>query len=110
MPDCELTDYSSPVSSVHGFSRQEYWSGFPCLPPGDHPNPRIEPATLMSPALAGRVFTIEATWEAQLYLLEISKSSIVFAFVSCLDFGLIYSSSEIIAVILYYTGTLPVWW
>ena len=26
-----------------GFSRQEYWSGLPCLPPGDHPNPGIEP-------------------------------------------------------------------
>ena len=31
-----------------GFSRQEYWSGLPYLPPGDLPNPRIEP---MSPAL-----------------------------------------------------------
>ena len=26
-----------------GFSRQEYWSGFPCPPPGDLPNPGIEP-------------------------------------------------------------------
>ena len=26
-----------------GFSRQEYWSGLPCLPPGDLPNPGIEP-------------------------------------------------------------------
>ena len=26
-----------------GFSRQEYWSGLPCLPPGDLPNPEIEP-------------------------------------------------------------------
>ena len=26
-----------------GFSRQEYWSGRPCPPPGDLPNPRIEP-------------------------------------------------------------------
>ena len=31
-----------------GFSRQEYWSGFPCPPPGDLPNPGIEPR---SPAL-----------------------------------------------------------
>ena len=31
-----------------GFSRQEYWSGLPCPPPGDLPNPGIEPA---SPAL-----------------------------------------------------------
>ena len=36
-----------------GFSRQEYWSGLTCPPPGDLPNSRIEPASLMSPALAG---------------------------------------------------------
>ena len=42
-------DCSPPGSSVHGdFSRQEYWSGLPCLPPGDFPNPGIEPR---SPAL-----------------------------------------------------------
>ena len=26
-----------------GLSRQEYWSGLPCFPPGDHPNPGIKP-------------------------------------------------------------------
>ena len=26
-----------------GFSRQEYWSGLPCLPPGDLPNPGMKP-------------------------------------------------------------------
>ena len=31
-----------------GFSRQEYWSGLPCPPPGDLPNAGIEPR---SPAL-----------------------------------------------------------
>ena len=25
-----------------GFSRQEYWSGLPCPPPGDLPNPEIK--------------------------------------------------------------------
>ena len=28
------------------FSRQEYWSGSPCPPPGDCPNPGIEPGSL----------------------------------------------------------------
>ena len=46
-----------------GFSRQEYWSGFLCPPPGDLPNPGTEPASLTSPALAGRFFTTSATWE-----------------------------------------------
>ena len=39
-----------------GFSRQKYWSGLPCPLPGDLPDPRIEPASLMSPALAGWFF------------------------------------------------------
>ena len=29
-----------------GFSRQEYWSGLPSSPPGDLPNPGIEPRSL----------------------------------------------------------------
>ena len=34
-----------------GFCRQEYWSGLPCLPPGDLLNSGIKPVSLMSPAL-----------------------------------------------------------
>jgi len=40
-----------------GFSRQEYWSGLPFPPPGDHPDPGTKPTFLMSLALAGRFFT-----------------------------------------------------
>ena len=29
-----------------GFFRQDYWSGLPCRPPGDLPNPGIEPRSL----------------------------------------------------------------
>ena len=47
-----------------GLSRQEHWGGLLCPPPGDLPNPGIEPASLKSLALAGRFFTISATWEA----------------------------------------------
>ena len=39
------------------FSRQEYWGGLPCPPPGDLPNPGIKPASVMSPALEGGYFT-----------------------------------------------------
>ena len=39
------------------FFRQEYWSRLPFPTPGDLSNPGIEPASLVSPALAGRVFT-----------------------------------------------------
>ena len=34
-----------------GFSRQEYWSGLPCPPPGDLPTPVNEPPSPMTPAL-----------------------------------------------------------
>ena len=47
-----------------GFSRQEYWSGLPCPPPGDLPDPGIEHASLMSPAFSGGFFTTSTTWEA----------------------------------------------
>ena len=47
-----------------GFCRQEYWNGLPCPPPGDRPDPRIEPMSLMSPALVGGFFTTTSTWEA----------------------------------------------
>ena len=39
-----------------GFSRQEYWSELPFPPPGDFPDPRIEPE---SPALVDEFFTTE---------------------------------------------------
>ena len=39
------------------FSRQEYWGGLPCPPPGNFPNPGIEAASLASPTLADRFFT-----------------------------------------------------
>ena len=38
-----------------GFSRQECWSGLPFLPPGDLPDSGIEPESLGSPLLAGRL-------------------------------------------------------
>ena len=42
-----------------GFSSQEYWSGLLFPPPGDLPDPGLEPVSLVSPALAGRFFTTE---------------------------------------------------
>ena len=45
-------------------SRQEHWSGVPFSTPGDLPDPGIKPASLVSPALAGGLFTSSTTWEA----------------------------------------------
>ena len=53
--------HQAPLSM--GFSRQENWSGLPCPPPGDLPDPGIELMSLF-PALAGGFFTTSITWEA----------------------------------------------
>ena len=43
--------------SPQGFSRQEYWNGLPCPPPGGLPHPGIEPMSLMHPTRAGEFYT-----------------------------------------------------
>ena len=48
-------DRQAPMST--GFSRQEYWGGLSFPPPGDLPNPG------MDPALAGRFSTTEPPGE-----------------------------------------------
>ena len=58
--------HQAPLSM--GFSRQEYWSGLPFLPPGHLPHPGMEPLPLISLALAGRFFTSSTTWEAEVTL------------------------------------------
>ena len=50
-------DHKAPLSMR--VPRHEYWRGLPFPSPGDLPNPGIERASLVSPALAGGFFTIE---------------------------------------------------
>ena len=51
---CDPMDCSLPGSSLGTFfSRQKYWSGLPCPPPGDLPDPGFKLASLLSSALAG---------------------------------------------------------
>ena len=59
---CDPVDCSSPGSSVHGFSKQEYWSGLPCPPLGDLPNPGFEPLTHVS-CIDRQVLYQWVTWE-----------------------------------------------
>ena len=58
--------YQAPQSM--GFSRQEYWSGLPCPPPSDTPDPGVKPESLAFPALAGGCFITSATWGALIRL------------------------------------------
>ena len=45
---------------------QEYWSGLPCLPPGDLPDSGIKSASLAS-VLAGSFFNMTPPWKAPLW-------------------------------------------
>ena len=56
--------FQAPLST--GFSRQEYWNGLPFPPPGNPPNPRIEPESSMASVLAGRFFTTLPSGKPQL--------------------------------------------
>ena len=59
----QVWQFATPWTVAHqaplsmGFSRQEYWRGLPCPPPGHLPDPGIEPEPLASPTLADRLFT-----------------------------------------------------
>ena len=61
-----IVDYQVPLSMA--FSRKEYWSGLPCPPRSDLPNPGIEPWFLKSPVLVCRFFTTSAIWEVHVAL------------------------------------------
>ena len=58
--------HQAPLSME--FSRKEYWSRLPFLPPGDLPNPGIKPASLASPTLACRIFTKLYIWYYPVFL------------------------------------------
>ena len=59
VPLCNLWTVAHQAPLSMRFSRHEYWSGLPFPPPGDLPNPGIEPMCPVSPALAGGFFTTE---------------------------------------------------
>ena len=65
--------HQTPLSM--GFSRQEYLTGLPCPPPGDLPDPGIEPVSLASPAVAGGFFITSTTCEATLKFILYSNDS-----------------------------------
>ena len=60
-------------SSVHGMLQTRILKGLLCPSTGDLPDPGIESASIMSSALAGRFFTLSATWEAQFWLIHFTS-------------------------------------
>ena len=67
--------HQAPLSV--GFSRQEYWSGWPCPPPGDLPNLGTEPMSLASPALAGGFFTTATPGKPPTYGIAALKLTLI---------------------------------
>ena len=67
-----VSDFASPWTVAHQaplsmeFSRQEYWSELPFSPPGDLPDPGIEPTSPASPELTGRFFTTVSSGKSHL--------------------------------------------
>ena len=57
------TALQAPLSV--GFPKEEYWRGLPFPPPGDLPDPGIEPVSLPVCCLGRWVFSTSATWEAR---------------------------------------------
>ena len=62
-----------------GFTRQEYWNGLLCTPPGDLPDPGIEPESLTSPALADGFFTT-STWKTHSFIIQLQNIWLVLFF------------------------------
>ena len=60
--------HQAPLSM--GFARQEYWSGLPCPPPRDLPEPGIKNVATSPGLQVGGFFTTSATWEAPFYLIS----------------------------------------
>ena len=69
---CVLQEGRPPRTIAHqsplpiGFSRQGYWTGLPCPPPGGFLEPEIEPASLTPPCTVGMFFTA-STFYKQLF-------------------------------------------
>ena len=62
---CNPMDCNPPAPLSMEFSRESYWSVLPVPPPGNLPNPGIEPAFPAAPALAGRFFATKSPGKPQ---------------------------------------------
>ena len=79
---CAHMLFATPWTVAHQasleFSRQEYWSGLPFLPPGDPPDLGIRHKFPASPALAGGFFTTEPPGKP--LPINQTKSKVTFSF------------------------------
>jgi len=78
---CDTMDLAHQAPLFMTSSRQKQWCGLPFPTPGDLPFPRIKPATLASPVLGGRFFTIvpPGLWKINVYCLSPGLRCLVIA-------------------------------
>ena len=108
---CNPRDYSPPG----GFSRQEYWSGLPCCPPGDLPNPGMKPR---SPALQVDSLPSESPGSPKILdipsLLQGNFPTRNWAGVSCIAGGFLTSWATLkpcllfLLIGIFYRGEFPI--
>ena len=75
-----------------GFSRQKYWRGLPCPPPGDLRNPGIKLLSLISSVLASGFFITRPSGKPfkrlwQYYYCSQGKHNVFFSFINILCFS-----------------------
>ena len=99
-----------------GFSRQEYWSGLPCPPPGDLWKPETELASLMSLVLAGRFFTTSTIWKPHILsgilnlAVRVPVSVLLLIFIiHCWEYLSIYMTQLILSLSLKTLWSSPSW-
>ena len=68
--------HQAPLSML--FSRQKYWNGLPCLPPGYLPISGIKPASPVSPVLQADSLPLSHQGSLLIYEYKISNASINF--------------------------------
>ena len=87
-----------------GFSRLEYESGLPFPPPGDLPNPGLEPA---SPALAGGFFTTVPLGKSSQVLVDMNLGDTVQSVTVCNQVSL--ETGRLQPPLPRSTGSIPQW-
>ena len=84
--------HQAPLSM--GFSRQEYWSGLPWPPPGDLPDPGMEPMSAGISYIAGRFFPLShlgisgewwVRWPYNAWQRQRGRKSVIIRLISALE-------------------------
>ena len=78
---CNPMDCSLPGSSIHGILQARMLERVTLPSSRRYSQPRIEPTSLTSPALAGRFFTTNATWETPRYIFSLFRNPLMVIFI-----------------------------